>query len=152
MRLPAHSFDECRCDLAARACRAFGGLKLKVTGTSMLPAVHPGDVVAVRHCGVDGIAAGDLVLFLKGNRLFVHRVVSVGGDALITRGDALPQADPLVCADELLGKVVRIERRGRPVPRAPWAAWHYRLAHAVLRRSALAARLFCRWQSVGARP
>lgn len=152
MRLPAQSLDESRCDLAARACRAFGGLTLKVTGTSMLPAVHPGDVVAVRHCGVDGVGVGDLVLFRKGNRLFVHRVVSLQGNALITRGDSLPQADPPVGHDELLGKVTRIQRRGHPVAHAPWSSWHYRLAHALFRRSAMAARLFCRWQSVGVRP
>ena len=67
---------------------------------------------------------------------------------LITQGDGLPEPDHPVTADELLGTVVQVSRRGKPVRHAPRSGWPARLATAVFRQSALAGRVFTRVQGL----
>src|SRR2546425_8571851 len=103
-----HSREEVKCQLAADVLRSHGGVRLRVTGTSMLPSVRPGDLLCVRHPDAVEAEAGDIVLFSREGRLFAHRVVrkvrSRGECYWITRGDSLPQDDPPVSREELLGR------------------------------------------------
>lgn len=116
-----------KCGMAAELLRSFGELRLQVTGSSMLPALWPGDILTIRQINLPEATPGQIVLYLRAGRLFAHRVLECGqrGGAavLITRGDALETPDLPVDADELLGRVVRVARGGREfVPRPP-AAW-----------------------------
>jgi signal peptidase I len=142
--------DALRHELAADTLRRFGSLALRVTGTSMLPAVRPGDIVHVRACEIRDVAPGDVVLFDRGGRFFAHRAVRTNdGHTLLTRGDAVGAPDPLVGRDQLLGKVHRICRRDRSiVPKPP--GWGVRLAAALLARSRVARSVFCRALAAGA--
>jgi signal peptidase I len=115
---------EVACGLADEIVRTFGGVRLRVFGTSMVPSILPGDVVSIRQASLQDISVGDVVVFLRMGRLFVHRVVdrkvpgTVGLSAdwrLITRGDRLRHNDPPVSSPELLGRVVSIERDNREV-------------------------------------
>jgi signal peptidase I len=115
---------EMACGLAGEVVRNFGEVRLRVLGTSMVPSVLPGDMVSVRRASLDDISAGEIVMFARNKRLFVHRVVQrrLGGSAgrsgepcLITRGDRLLQNDPPVSSLEFLGRVVSIERDNRKV-------------------------------------
>jgi signal peptidase I len=112
------------CGLVGEVVRAFGGVRLRVLGTSMVPSILPGDLVSIHRAGLDEISPGEVVLFFKKGRLFVHRVVDrkaetrsdgPGEARLITRGDRLRQDDPPVSSAELLGRVVLIERNNRKV-------------------------------------
>jgi signal peptidase I len=134
--------------LAAQVLRSAGALRLGVTGTSMLPAIRPRDILSIRRCGPESAAVGDVVLFARAGRLFAHRVVARDRASLVTRGDAMPQADPPVTATELLGKVVGIERRGRALPAGALPGRARRLAAALFRRSPFAGRLFLRLQAL----
>jgi signal peptidase I len=107
--------------LAEEVIRTFGEVRLRVYGTSMVPSILPGDFISVRRAGIPDISAGEIVLFFRDARFFVHRVVrrislSGGESSLITRGDRLLYDDPAVSADQLLGRVVLIERNNRQVP------------------------------------
>jgi signal peptidase I len=111
--------------LAEEVIRTFGEVRLRVYGTSMVPSILPGDFISVRRAGIQDISAGEIVLFFRDARFFVHRVVrersfsgrnSPAADSLITRGDRLLYDDPAVTADQLLGRVVLIERNNRQVP------------------------------------
>lgn len=102
----------CKCGLAAEVLRRFGQLRLRVTGASMLPAIWPGDVVTIHSVQLSDVSRGDLVLFFRGQRFFVHRVLDVSGDSLLTRGDSVLSPDPPVHSDELLGRVVSITGAG----------------------------------------
>ena len=53
---------------------------------------------------------GDVVLFSRKGRLFVHRVVEMSGGAVVTRGDSMLDADPPVAVSDVLGRVESIER------------------------------------------
>jgi Peptidase S24-like len=103
--------------LAAEVLRVRGTLQLKAWGTSMLPSVWPGDLVTIHSAADDEVVPGDIVLVLRDNRFFVHRLVErrLVQDCLlwITRGDAIPHNDPPAAACELLGRVASIRRANR---------------------------------------
>ena len=107
---------ELACGLAEEVVREFGEVRLRVFGTSMAPAILPGDLVLIRRAELGEVSPGEIVLFLQHGRLFVHRAVhrKAAGRAeepfLITRGDRLRHNDPPVSSRELLGRVVSIER------------------------------------------
>ncbi|MGH7986889.1 MAG: S24/S26 family peptidase [Candidatus Binataceae bacterium] len=109
-------------ELLVDTLRISGKTRLRVFGTSMLPAVWPGDEVAL-----DGAmlipAVGEIVMFSRHGRLFIHRVVERrtcnGETELVTRGDALAECDPPIKLDQVLGRVIAIRRHGRPVPLNP---------------------------------
>ena len=107
----------CKCGLASEVLRRFGALRLRVTGASMLPSIWPGDVVTIRSSRLPEVSRGDVVLFFRDGRFFVHRVLGVSADRLLTRGDSLPGPDPPVTSDELLGRIVSIAGVG--ATRAP---------------------------------
>jgi hypothetical protein len=65
------------------------------------------------------VRCGDIVMFRRENRLFVHRVVERRGSLeaveLFSKGDAHPTVDGAVREHELLGRVVRIYRNCRRI-------------------------------------
>jgi hypothetical protein len=113
----------------------------------MLPGVRPGDRLLVRCCGIEEIGQDDIVLFIRHRRLFAHRVVSLFATHLITQGDTLAEPDFPVTANELLGKVIQVIRRGKTIHQSK-PGWPARIAAALFRRSAVASRLFTRVQGL----
>lgn len=103
----------------AAALERHGRVSLLVQGASMLPWVRPGDIARIRKVSMDAIRCGDVVLFRRENRLFVHRIIEKGGAmdaaAFRAKGDAHPTCDGMVEQQELLGRVVRLYRRGRRI-------------------------------------
>ena len=138
-------------ELAAEALRSFGELHLCVTGSSMLPAVRPDDKLLIRGCRIEEAGQDDIVLFIRHRRLFAHRVVSRSAAHLITHGDGLAEPDHPVAAHELLGKVIRVIRRGKTIRHGSKPGWPARMAAALFRRSAMAGRLFIRLQGLQGR-
>jgi signal peptidase I len=108
------------CALAGEVVRTFGTVRLRVFGTSMVPSVLPGDLISVQRADLSEISPGEIVLYLRNERLFVHRVVARSGDQdnprLITRGDRLTYDDPVVSSSEFLGRVTSIQ--------TPDGRWH----------------------------
>ena len=100
--------------LAFEILRCHGTVHLKAWGTSMLPSVWPGDLLTIQSAAYDEVVPGDIVLVLRNDRFFVHRLVekqrSQDCASWITRGDAMPLSDPPSTASELLGRVAGIRR------------------------------------------
>ncbi len=93
-------------------------LKFLVSGGSMRPFLRSGDTVLVEPFDLSAVKAGDIVFYKTANgKLRVHRVIRRPKQrqetVLLTKGDALFQADPPVLYKEVLGKVIAIERKGR---------------------------------------
>jgi signal peptidase I len=136
------------CELAAEVNRRFGSLQLFVSGSSMVPAVRPGDVLHVRHSEVADLSKGDIVVFRRAGRLIAHRAVRAPGKSgkgpLVTQGDRVHRKDAPISGSELLGRVVAIERNGeRTNPRSRFdRGW--RAIGRVLRFSDRATSLFLR--------
>ena len=82
------------------------------SGTSMLPAIAPGQLVAVT-CGVEPVV-GDVAVFRYGDQVGVHRVVARSATWLLTWGDNNPLPDDPVAAVRVIGTI-------RDVPAAPKA-------------------------------
>jgi signal peptidase I len=131
--------EQARCTVAAEALRRWGVLKLRATGVSMLPTLWPGDLLTVCSCPPEQVGPGEIVLYRRAGRFFIHRVVGksrVGQESfLVVRGDCMPQEDPPVRSDALMGKVMKIQRRGSVFSPAP------RLS--PIRR--MAGYLLCHW-------
>jgi radical SAM protein with 4Fe4S-binding SPASM domain len=129
--------------LAADVLRSSGELRLRLTGTSMLPAIWPGEELLIRRDGAAEAGPGDVILFEREGRLFAHRVVrrmeGADGPVWITRGDRHRHDDPPVSSGELLGRVEGVPRL-TAMRRA--AAW-------VLRRSWLVTRVALRLRRLG---
>ena len=121
-------------DLAAEVLRAGSSIRLQALGTSMLPAIWPGDVLCIERKSGAEMVPGDIVVVAREGRFFIHRLIEKRESGWVTRGDSLPQNDPLVEEVQVLGKVSSIQRKnGASVPRS--LSW--------LKRAL--ARMLCRW-------
>lgn len=137
-------------ELAREVLRSSGVLRLQVTGWSMLPTIWPGDELVIERVDCNRVSTGDIVLFGRDSRFFVHRVISKvddhlsGGLGVITRGDGMPMPDRPVASSEVLGRVSLIRRSGGYVrPAASMSLFKSGLA-IVVQRSVLASRILVR--------
>jgi hypothetical protein len=119
-------------ELVAEALARFGQVRFRATGTSMLPALRPGDVLGVEACPVDQFHIGDIVVWNGATGLVAHRLVSNREHVAVTRGDANWQSDPPTSAARLLGRVTLVTRDGSPLSPATRGSWRSR-AGALLR-------------------
>lgn len=147
MRLQPQTFDEThalKCELASEVLRSSGNLRLRVTGWSMLPTVWPGDTLLVQRVSADQVSEGDIVLFGRDQRLFVHRVVTKAqphNPEIVTRGDSMPAPDPPVSGRDVLGRVSFILRNGKCIEPGKAMRFSDRAVAAVVQRSNFAARV-----------
>lgn len=103
----------------SRLLRARGIVHVQVSGKSMVPWIRPGDVLVVHRAGIRDISPGEVVLFHRQGKLVVHRAVEnkmLGTDCvLVTKGDAVDDADALVSAQEFLGRAMLLVRGNREI-------------------------------------
>jgi signal peptidase I len=134
-----------KCELAGEVLRSSGHLRLRVTGWSMLPTVMPGDTLVIERVESSKVCEGDIVLFGRDRRFFVHRVMRKSGDLVdaefITCGDAMPAPDSPVFESELMGRVSFILRNRKCFEPARSLTFPERAIAALARRSILAARV-----------
>jgi len=70
-----------------------------VKSESMVPVINMGDIVVtgpVSKLSNSTISPGTIVTYSLGENLITHRVLSSNGDTLVTKGDAVEDADPRV--------------------------------------------------------
>ncbi len=82
----------------------------------MLPTLWPGDVLTVQSVRPEEVEPGEIVLYMRRDRFFIHRIVSADLKRdkafLVTRGDCMFEDDPPVDRSELLGRIVEVRRAG----------------------------------------
>ncbi len=133
-----------KCELASEVLRSSGTLRLRVTGWSMLPTVMPGDTLVIDRIHSDEVSEGDIVLFGRDGRLFVHRVIDKGQPQtrrIVTKGDGMRAADPPVSGSDLLGRVSSIVRNGKCLEPKKTMSVPERAVAAIVQRSTFAARV-----------
>ena len=112
----APTSGEATSSLIAEVLHSWGTLQLRANGMSMLPTLWPGDLLTVHSRKFEQVQVGEMVLYFRQGRFFIHRVVGkpvLGGKpVLITRGDCMSKDDPPVRDAELLGTVTMIGRDG----------------------------------------
>jgi hypothetical protein len=147
--------DRVGCEIVADCLRAGRDVRLRVTGSSMLPSIWPHDTLLIRAASDLQPSIGEIILYSRGGCLIAHRVVRRLDAAIAgfeTRGDALPACDAPVVQAEILGLVTAIVRGNREVPvraRKSAGLLAFALRHApdrirgvLLRLHALRRRLF----------
>ena len=121
--------------LALECLAASGQLRLRVTGTSMLPGIRPGSYVLIRCALPAEMNPGDVILARTENGVRLHRLVAVHRDGAeprwITRGDSHEDCDPPLTSEQLLGVLTGVEESG-PM------TWFSRLRAAATRRLSIA--------------
>jgi signal peptidase I len=103
-------------------------------GKSMQPAILDGDCLMVEPVEAAAVKVGDIILYHTQNRIIAHRVMDIGKGEIagsqaiahvihysfILRGDAAYSYDEPVHADQIVGKIVSVERNGRHINPYSW--------------------------------
>ena len=95
-------------------------VELRMSGSSMSPAVEDGDIITVQPITGDLIKPGDIVLYQsRFDTAVIHRVVRLerasSERCVVTRGDAASHNDPPVPLHRVIGRVSRVERAGERI-------------------------------------
>ena len=89
-------------------------------GPSMNPILKKKDILEVIPYKKKPIRCGDVVVFVcpkGGDKLVVHRVISIDSKGIRTRGDNNNCIDPwYLSSQDILGYVARIKRQSWPLP------------------------------------
>ena len=97
-------------------------VRFRASGGSMQPAICHGDVLTVVPVAPSNITPGSVALYRRFDRLVAHRVVRIDADhsgapVFVLRGDAATGCDAPVAASQMLGEVVKVERRTSAIRR-----------------------------------
>ncbi|MCE5195864.1 MAG: signal peptidase I [Negativicutes bacterium] len=84
--------------------KIFGYAQVVVVSGSMLPEIQVGDLLIIHQQAE--YAVNDVITYRSGASLVTHRLLSVQGDQLVTKGDANNVADPAIALSQVEGKVV----------------------------------------------
>ena len=87
-------------------------------GFSMTPFIRDRDVITISPLPLPlQLHAGDVVAFINPccRKLIVHRIVHVSKNGYLIKGDNNPEPDGRVPLSNIIGQVVRVEHRNRPV-------------------------------------
>jgi hypothetical protein len=111
----------------------------------MHPTIKEGETITVVPISSFDIKRGDILLYLVGRKVVAHRVVRIKREksnfathskelnlqlVFILRGDASATSDDPVEVQQVLGKVVFVERRGRRIDLYSRRAKMLHFAHA----------------------
>jgi hypothetical protein len=90
--------------------------RFRARGASMTPFIRDGDTLTLEALEDRAPRVGEVVAFFvrTGERssLVVHRVVGNRGSETVIQGDAYGCASETIPRGDILGRVVRVERRG----------------------------------------
>lgn len=111
----------------------------------MLPAIWPGDVLTIHQHNPADSEPGQVILFSRNGRLTAHRVIKVSTGFVLTQGDSLPAMDLPVTPQEVVGRVVSIQRQGRSF--SPRQSLLQSAVAATMRHSELYKRMYLRLSS-----
>lgn len=105
-------------DVSSELLRLGYGIRFRPGGHSMHPAIKDGESVTVEPVRAGDVKRGDIILYRTERGLIAHRVVTIratgaGGRTFHLRGDASDSCDAPVSEQQILGKVVAVERDGR---------------------------------------
>ena len=79
------------------------GVSVVLSG-SMEDALQVNDLIVVKSA--DAYAVDDVVVYQSGSDLIVHRIISIDGDSVVTKGDANNTADDPISLSSIKGLVV----------------------------------------------
>jgi hypothetical protein len=125
-------------DMSTELLNQGKNVRFRAPGLSMYPAIKEGETITVAPVAPFDIKRGDILLYVVGKKVIAHRVVSIKREQtdfathssanfatkskalnpqliFTLQGDASPTTDDPVDAQQILGKVVSVERHGRKI-------------------------------------
>ncbi len=87
-----------------------GLLRLNVVSESMQPLLRRGDRVVVQPIAPHALRPGLVVVVQRGDEWITHRLVAIDAQGWHTQGDNARYADEAVTAEDIVGRVIAIER------------------------------------------
>ena len=99
-------------------------VRFRAPGDSMYPTICDCDLITVEPMEPSDIKVSDIILYRHENGVVAHRVINIEAPESSTlspqhfftvRGDAAINYDAPVSSEQILGKVVSIERNGRRI-------------------------------------
>jgi signal peptidase I len=103
-------------DLSTELLQDGRSIRFCAHGMSMNPTILHGDFVTVEPIEPSEIRRGDIVLYRDRDHVIAHRVVGLtASKRFLFCGDGRETADPPVRPDQILGRVVALERDGHPL-------------------------------------
>jgi signal peptidase I len=123
-RLPGHisslNSNHLLLDLSTELLGRGKRVRFRAPGRSMYPTIRENEVIIVEPVEPRHVKVGDIILFRSEESVVAHRVMRIErgkGDTLsfILREDTWGTLDAPVEAEQILGKVVSVERAGRNI-------------------------------------
>ncbi|MGD8687447.1 MAG: signal peptidase I [Syntrophobacterales bacterium] len=107
-------------DLSGELLSLGCGVRFRAPGTSMHPTIRHGDLITVEPVTPANLRGGDIILYRLRNGFIAHRIVNIEkkkgcGRTFILRGDASTTCDAPVKSEQVLGKVICLERGHRHI-------------------------------------
>jgi signal peptidase I len=104
--------------LAENVLQGGNMLRFRAMGGSMYPFVRNGDILEIEPLHGGQVRLFDIILYKTGDqRLLAHRVVGINHQQktpeIILQGDALLLKDLPIPTDQVLGRVIAIQRNGK---------------------------------------
>ena len=135
-------FADLGAELLSRGC----GVRFRAPGTSMHPTIRHMNLITVESVAPWNLKRGDIILYRLQKSFIAHRIVHIEsqngcGLTFILRGDASAGCDAPVKPEQVLGKVVCLERNHRRIDPYSWRVrlwsmfylWLARCKRAVLK-------------------
>ncbi len=118
MRKIAHLREADLLELSKNIFRKGKSIRFQAKGWSMRPFIRDGDIIVVSPIENSSIKTGDVVFYLTTeNKVMVHRVIRKHkkGNRMIMfiKGDATFSSPEKVEMQDVLGKIVEVERNGQ---------------------------------------
>jgi signal peptidase len=120
-------------DLSTDLLRRGQSVRFRAPGRSMQPTILDGEVITVAPVASPDVKKGDIILYRSDIGVTAHRVVRIDRrngaiTRFIFRGDAPGSPDEPVTVQQVLGKVVWVDRGGRLIDPYSWRRMVYRKA------------------------
>ncbi|MBI4132661.1 MAG: signal peptidase I [Candidatus Sungbacteria bacterium] len=87
-----------------------------ITSGSMWPVLKEGDLILIQAVPKQALKVGDIVVWRNPQGFTVHRVVKLGDETFVTKGDANFKDDAPVRYEDLIGRTVAIREQPLRIP------------------------------------
>ncbi|HKG23736.1 MAG TPA: signal peptidase I [Blastocatellia bacterium] len=113
-------------------------VEIRMSGSSMRPAIEDGDVITIEPVTENSVRTGDVILYqTRYDTAVIHRVIRIEKSSsdrtVVTRGDASSQNDIPVPLHRVIGQVKLVERAGERIkmvsPKSPFTLRLLALLH-----------------------
>ena len=120
MQLSSVNSNDLLLDLSTELLGRGKRVRFRAPGRSMCPTIRENEAITVQPVVPQDVKVGDIILYRSGESVVAHRVIQIqrgDGDTLrfILREDTWGTQDEPVQAEQILGKVVSVERAGRNI-------------------------------------